>query len=71
MSTPNGFIDLTGEDGYAVLVRISEIAMVREAGLNVGRAMAIVHLRSGEFVAVTTEFTTILERLSQPLEKDS
>ena len=70
MSTPRDFIELTSEDGLSVLVSVSEIAMIQEAGLTVGRAAAIILFRSGEYIRVTTDFSAIVERLSAATEKD-
>ena len=70
MTAIAGFLDVTGEDGLAILVKISDIAMVREAGPTVGRAASIIYFRSGEFVAVVTDFSAISERLGAATEKE-
>ena len=41
------FIELTSEDGLAVLVAKASIALVRQAGANLGNTKAIIILRSG------------------------
>ena len=70
MTAPAGFLDVTAEDGLAILAAVSEIAMVRQAGPTVGQAASIIYFRSGEFVAIATEFGSIVERISKALEKD-
>ena len=69
MTVP-GFIELTsGDDGGPVLVARSEIALVRQAGQTVGDTKTLIILRgSGAVIGVSTEFSTVIERLKEPVK---
>ena len=66
MSIAADFIELTsGDDGLPILVRVAEIAMIRQSGAVVGDTKTLVILRgSGVIVPVATEFTNVAERIA-------
>ena len=65
--TVAGFIELTGgADGLPILVRVAEIALVRQAGQAIDDTKTIIILRSGVIVPVATEFSNVAKRIATP-----
>ena len=69
--TVAGFIELTGgADGLPILVRVAEIAMIRQAGQVIDDTETLIILRgSGVIVPVTTEFSEVAKRIATPSNK--
>ena len=71
MTTPRGFIEtITDLDALPILVAASEIALVPKLAPSAVGAKTMILLRSGERLAVGTEYGAIMERLALSVGED-
>ena len=71
MKTPGGFIEaITDFDALPMLLAISEIAVVTKAVPTAGDARAVILLRSGERLAVASEYDAVVARIAQGVGAD-
>ena len=59
------FVEITSEDGLAIVVAKASIALVREAPVSLGSTKAIIILQSGAVVPTATAFDEIVKRINQ------
>ena len=65
MTVPADFIEFLDERGQAVLVQRDEIAVVRDCDPTIAYMRTVLVLKSGESIALQTDFKTVLKRLKE------
>ena len=71
MTATAGFIEAIAEyDALPVLLAVGAIAVVTKAVPTAGDAKAVILLRSGERVAVATEYDAVVARIAQSVGAD-
>ena len=63
MTVPSDFMELSDERGQAVAVCCGEVAAVRDMDPTIGYMRSVLVLKSGETIALQTEFKTVIERM--------